>query len=155
MDVSPRQNPAYRPSLSTEATTRRRRIAWSIVLVVYAGAIFALSSFPISLGRALVPDFRVGFALHAAEFAVFYLLARRATGGTGLALVLTAIYAGTDELHQAFVPARTASAIDFGCDLAGGFAAALLRAGIARTRLLGRFRRLILASRESREERGT
>jgi hypothetical protein len=36
-----------------------------------------------------------------------------------LAIALAACYAATDELHQAFVPGRTASALDVGVDVAG------------------------------------
>jgi len=100
----------------------------------------------------LIDPLSIDLAFHAAEFAVFYLLAWRATGRSVLAIVLSVVYAGTDELHQAFVPARTASAIDFGCDVAGALLAAFVTAGIARMQLLGRFCGLILARRD--KERG-
>lgn len=58
---------------------------------------------------------------HMAEYAVLAILYRRAMGGTTQALLLTFLYAATDEWHQSFVPGRSASPIDVLVDTAGGF----------------------------------
>lgn len=64
---------------------------------------------------------------HVSEFAVLFLLLRRALGHTisgALALTITAIfltilYATSDEYHQSFVPGRTSSLFDVAVDSAG------------------------------------
>jgi len=153
MDVSPRQNPAYRPSLRMGIGVIRRRHLWIAALVVYAGAIFAGSSLPLRADPTRFPLARIDGLLHAAEFVVFFLLARKAIGSTAGALLASALYAGSDELHQAFVPGRSATLVDAAFDVAGAAAAALVRAGVARSRLLARMHRRILAIRGGREER--
>lgn len=71
---------------------------------------------------------------HFSEYAVLALLVRRAAGLSlppgstglkvaGLALLVAAAYAATDELHQSFVPGRTASLVDVLIDTSGAFAA--------------------------------
>ena len=155
MDVSPRQNPAYRPSPGTGPDVSRGRIAWAVFLVVYAAGIFALSSFPIGEGATRLPFMRFDGLIHAAEFAVLFVLARQAMGTTAGALLTSIVYAGSDEWHQSFVTARTASIADFGFDVLGIFVAALVYAGFRRRRLLARRCRRILAIRASGKERGT
>jgi VanZ family protein len=124
------------------STAMRRRI-WCSLLVLYAGAIFALSQMPITVGEPPFPHFDKCF--HAAEFALFLALAWKATSRRALlAFVLTGVYAGTDELHQLFVAMRTASALDFAADLLGAMIALLvLEFGrrlwqFGRRRILGR-----------------
>ena len=131
----------------------RRRHVWIAVLIVYAGAIFAGSSLPLRAVSTRFPLARIDGLLHAAEFAVFFLLARKAIGSTAGALLASALYAGSDELHQAFVPGRSATFLDAAFDLGGAAAAALVRAGVTRSRLLARMHRRILAIRGGREER--
>ena len=68
--------------------------------------------------------------LHMIEFAVLGVLCyrafRRAAGPFGagyavlLAIVTSSLYGATDELHQAFVPFRTATWPDWMADTAGG-----------------------------------
>jgi len=128
--------------------TMRRRL-WTALLVLYAGAIFALSQMPVSVGEP--PFAHFDKVLHAAEFALFAAIASRATDRRLLfSFVLTAVYAGTDELHQLLVATRTASALDFGADLLG--AALALLALEAASRLLGSRRRRILARSHSKVE---
>ena len=146
MDVSPRQDPAYRLSLAS--ITMKRRIWWGI-LIVYAGAIFALSHTPVAAGELPFPHFDK--CVHAAEFALFFALAWKALRRRALsAFLLTAFYAGTDELHQLFVATRTASALDWIADLIGAaIALALLLLG---PRLLGFLRHRILDRNHSKAE---
>jgi len=100
-----------------------RRRNWWALLILYAAAIFALSHTSVQSGALPFPYFDKLF--HAAEFGFFLVLAWLATGGRSLrALGMTALYAGTDEVHQLFVATRTASYLDFAADL-GGAALAL------------------------------
>jgi VanZ family protein len=72
---------------------------------------------------------------HVSEYLILALLVLRAlsreTGGKlsprrlALGLLITALYAVSDELHQAFVPGRTASIADVSIDVLGGVCGAL------------------------------
>jgi len=102
-----------------------KRRLWIALLVLYAAAIFVVSHRSVSVGEPPFPH--VDKLLHAAEFALFFALAWKATNRRfALSALLTVAYAGTDELHQLFVATRTASALDFGADLVGALLAALL-----------------------------
>ncbi len=112
-------------------------------MILYAGAIFALSHASIAAGEPPFQHFDKVF--HAAEFALFFAVAWKATGRRLLpTFVLTAVYAGTDELHQMFVATRTASALDLAADLLGATIALLVLASGRRLlaflsrRILGR-----------------
>ena len=73
---------------------------------------------------------------HFTEYAILALLAFRATYGSpqnlragnyyraaGIALLIAAGYAASDEFHQSFVPSRTASIFDVLIDTCGAFTA--------------------------------
>ena len=70
---------------------------------------------------------------HMAEYAVLFLLSRRAFSQSGSrrpdlhALLLCAAYAAGDELHQCFVPDRGPSPVDVMIDTAGALFALLAR----------------------------
>jgi len=140
MDVSPRQNPAYRLSRLDPAMKQR---LWILVLMLYAAGIAALSHLSFGGGEGWTPFVGFDKLFHAAEFALFYALAWRSTGRRRLlSLLLTAVYAASDELHQAFVPGRDASAFDFLADIGGAGAACLFLSLIRRLdRPLWRLRR--------------
>ena len=141
MDVSPRQNPAYR--LSLDKTPMRRRL-WFGLLILYAGGVFALTHLPVKPAELPFPYYDKCF--HAAEFALFFVLAWKATGRRILlSLVLTAVYAGTDEIHQLFVASRTASSLDYFADLLGAAIALLV---LVSSRRLWRFRRRRILDRD-------
>ena len=146
MDVSPRQNPAYRPSLAVMAMKRR---LWYGFLILYAGGVFALSHLPAT--PAEPPFLHFDKCFHAAEFALFLVLAWKAMDRHALrSFLLTAVYAGTDELHQLLVATRTASALDYSADLLGAVIALLLLECASR---LWRFRtRRILDRDQSKVE---
>ena len=97
---------------------------------LYAGLIFYLSS--LSQPEAYMPSLFLELgdkALHAIEYAVLGILCYRAfrhAAGTGaarhavlLAIIVSAGYGATDELHQAFVPLRQADIWDFATDAIG------------------------------------
>jgi VanZ family protein len=99
------------------AVSTRPRL-WVPVLL-WALVIFALSSVP-SLATGLGTwDLVLRKLAHAAEFALLAALLYRWLGRAPLAAVIGAAYAGTDELHQAFVPGRVASPVDWAIDVAG------------------------------------
>ena len=58
-----------------------------------------------------------------------------------LTIIICAIYAASDEIHQAFVPGRASEWIDFLVDVAGAIVGILLFHGIVALRYLGRQRR--------------
>lgn len=75
---------------------------------------------------------------HMAEYAILFLLYRRALAKSGArrpglaALCLCAAYAATDELHQAFVAGRGPSAVDVGIDTLGAAAGWGVRSAVRR-----------------------
>jgi VanZ family protein len=122
-------------------------------VVVWMAFIFAMST---GLGSAehtsrfigpflhwLLPDasaetiaglhFLIRKAAHFTEYAILALLLLRALGpggfrSLGLALLIAAAYAGTDEFHQSFVAGRTPSLGDVLIDTGGAFVALAMAA---------------------------
>jgi VanZ family protein len=123
-------------------------IEW-LVVVLWMGLIFVMSTdlgsgehssgLIMPILRALFPHaapapldhchFLLRKLGHLTEYAVLGLLVLRAVRDTwhlgwswstfGLALLVTAVYAASDEFHQSFVPSRGASVVDVGIDTAG------------------------------------
>lgn len=109
----------------------RRSVAEWLPSLAWAALIFAFSA---QADLTFTPDEDLDFVVrklgHMAIFGVLALLLWRALAATttlrrprAWALVLTVVYAITDELHQAFVPGRYASAGDVGIDAAGALIA--------------------------------
>lgn len=91
---------------------------WAPV-VLWAGLIFALSSIP-DLGTGLGGwDLLLRKIAHAGEYAVLGALLVRALPRPGAAVVLGALYAVSDEVHQSFVAGRMGSAVDVAIDAVG------------------------------------
>jgi len=117
-DTRPRNHAGLRPR-----GVRHRRFGalarlWLPVLA-WAALIFAVSSVP-DLGTGLGGwDLALRKLAHAAEYAVLGALLMRATGRAGLAFGLGALYAVSDEIHQAFVPGRTGASLDVAIDAIG------------------------------------
>lgn len=83
---------------------------------------FYLSSIPsLHANQFFLIDFIIKKGAHIGEFVVLYALVWRATSGKFVtSLVLCLLYSSSDEIHQAFVPGRTAALFDaFGFDLVG------------------------------------
>ena len=96
-----------------------RALSIWLPVVVWAAAIFALSSIP-SLGTGLGTwDLVLRKCAHVTEYAVLAFLLVRAIGREAPALLLGVLYAASDELHQAFVRGRHASPIDVAIDTVG------------------------------------
>lgn len=72
---------------------------------------------------------------HFSEYFVFALLLMRALRNEigdqmmrrrlGLSILITTLYAASDEVHQSFVPSRTASVVDVTIDALGGICGTL------------------------------
>jgi VanZ family protein len=100
------------------------RLRW-LPAALWATAIFHLSSQSRPLGRRW-PSLPSALA-HVFEFGVLAALLQRALAaepqrrqqGLAAAFFLTALYAASDEVHQLFVPERTASLSEYGLDLLG------------------------------------
>ncbi len=122
------------------AVVSRRLLAW-LPALAWAAAIFAVSS----RGSVGIPAFPgADKVLHFAAYALFGFLLAYGAAASGLAprwgVALGWAYGASDEVHQAFVPGRSADPADWAADalgvLAGTFAYARLRAwrrGRART----------------------
>jgi len=132
----------------------RSRWTWRAALLAYAAAIFVVSGMQMGEGPGLLPFPGGDKLLHAVEFAIFFLLARMALGRSSWAFLLTALYAGSDELHQAFVPTRDACFWDFVADLAGAAFAALIVSAFTPRSLLRRMAGRILGTPVQNRERG-
>jgi VanZ family protein len=106
-----------------EAVARRRALAWCAA-VLYAGAIFIVSSRP---GDELPSAFpHADKLVHAAVYGVLGALLAVAAGGGArrpgasvAALLLAAAYGASDEWHQGFVPGRDPSFFDLVADILG------------------------------------
>ena len=88
---------------------------------LWAAVIFASSSIQqITVAEFFLWDFAAKKVAHLAEYAVLYALILRATQKNWvLSFVLTMVYAVLDEVHQSFVPGRTAAVYDLGFDFSG------------------------------------
>ena len=92
--------------------------AW-LPVVAWALVIFALSSIP-SLGTGLGGwDLALRKIAHVLEYAILGALLYRAAAHEAWSVALGAIYAASDEFHQAFVPGRAGSITDWVIDLGG------------------------------------
>jgi VanZ family protein len=104
-------------------------------VVAWAALIFALSSIP-DLGTGLGGwDTLLRKLAHTAEYAVLGALLFRAAERAGLAFMLGALYAVSDEIHQSLVPGRLGSPFDVAID-AAGVACGIVLWQLVRTRRL-------------------
>ncbi len=102
-----------------------------IPVFIFMGLIFYLSSLqqadfggvpPVVLG----PE---GIIAHTIEYLILGFLVYRALANSSyplgkifiLALIISVLYGASDEVHQFFVPGRTASLSDLGADALGSF----------------------------------
>ena len=120
--------------MSGTVTARRGRspaVAWLLV-ALWAAVIFAFSSVP-SLGTDLGTwDLVLRKLAHLAEYAILGVLLVRATQQPRLAVLLAALYAISDEVHQTFVEGRVGAPLDVAIDTVGALVGVLAwRAGTA------------------------
>ena len=99
--------------------TSSRALTHWLLVVLWAGVIFALSSIP-HLGTGLGGwDTILRKGAHVTEYAILALLLMRAVGRKAPTLALGVVYATSDELHQSFVRGRHASPVDCAIDSVG------------------------------------
>jgi VanZ family protein len=88
------------------------------------GLIFYMSHQPAAEIPQFGPiDLLVKKGAHFGAYFILALLARRAVGRWDWALLLTAVYAISDEYHQTFISGRDGNIIDVIIDCLGGLAA--------------------------------
>lgn len=107
---------------------RKKILASWLPVIIWASVIFYLSSLKqVSTLSFFVYDFFLKKLAHVSEYAILYVLIFRATQKKYLlSFSLVMLYAVTDEIHQSFVPGRTATALDLGFDLSGSNIAAYI-----------------------------
>lgn len=95
---------------------------------LWAGVIFALSSAEqVTVSQFFIWDFIAKKTAHVLEYTVLFTLIFSPTGKNfALSFIITILYAVTDEIHQSFVPGRTAAFYDLGFDLTGANIAAYI-----------------------------
>ena len=113
--------------LTNSSPFKRFAYYWFPVLL-YCLLLFIQSSFPAS---EHVPKFDFSDKLlHAGAYAVLGFLIYRAFSAMdndattirliAISIFLTALYGASDEIHQYFVPSRSAEFLDFAADAIGG-----------------------------------
>ncbi len=89
--------------------------AWGAA-AAWAALIFWLSSRP-SIPAPAIPG--LDKVAHLAAYAVLGFLLARAAPGSLAAVALGLLYGASDEIHQTYVPGRTADPLDWVADAAG------------------------------------
>lgn len=114
-----------------------------LAVIMYAAVIFLASS--VSRLPAVSGRYETDKVAHFVEYFLFAMViwwALVASTGRGAAAVIAAViataYGGTDEFHQAFVPGRNSSALDWATDAVGAIAGAAVAYLTARVRGLRR-----------------
>lgn len=111
----------------------------TIAALIWAGIIFALSAVPdLRSGLPSFWDLVLRKLAHAVEFLILAILVHRAFGfrhTIWLTIVLSVLYAASDEWHQTFVPGRVGSLADVGIDALGVLAGALFAARTGKSHL--------------------
>lgn len=126
----------------TNSSPFKRFAYYWLPVLIYCLILFIQSSFPAS---EHVPDFDFSDKLlHAAAYAVLGLLLYRALNAMdkrippatliALSVFLTALYGASDEIHQYFVPSRSAEFLDFAADAIGGVVGVIAAMVIFRNR---------------------
>lgn len=116
---------------------RRALIAWAPACF-YMGLIWTLSSLTLTAPTEQPPHFDK--VVHFFEYGGLALLVSHACFRTwprhsrfrtgALAVLITVLWGWLDEIHQAFVPGRSAEVLDLVADTAGAFAGATARAAL-------------------------
>ena len=104
----------------------RRPLAW-LPATAWAGLIFWLSSLP-TVPAPEVPyiDKVAHFGAYAVLGALLAFAADRSRTPLAAAVLLGVLYGASDEVHQMFVPGRSADVLDWCADAAGVLAAVYL-----------------------------
>ena len=94
-----------------------RSEAWIVLLIAHSILIFSLSSIPGNDIPSQISPY--SYLLHFLLYIPYGALALLSLRRWDFALLLSAAYAASDEIHQYFVPGRTCSFLDFLADLSG------------------------------------
>lgn len=110
-------------------------VRFFLPVVLWAGVIFAFSSFPTGTATEIKwQDFVIKKSAHVIEYAILSVLLYRAFVNIGiakgkalvLAVIISSLYGMTDEFHQSFTPGREPHFRDVIFDTIGASAAALI-----------------------------
>ncbi|MFV2047674.1 MULTISPECIES: VanZ family protein [Bacillaceae] len=106
-----------------------KKVIFTLLPLLYMALIWTLSSFPADaiVNTPFSFDSLLKESLHLIEFAILYWLIAFAFMAHGrwtertswIAAAIAILYGLTDEIHQSFVPARSATVIDFVKDTIG------------------------------------
>ncbi|MEY4753358.1 MAG: hypothetical protein RJA44_1033 [Pseudomonadota bacterium] len=119
-------------ALSEQRWLRR---AAGLLATLLVAAIFILGSYPVVVDRVV---FMWDKAMHFSAYGVIATLLLLATRSWWLAGLLTPLIGAADEIHQIFVPGRSAGLDDWSADLLGTLAACLLARWLRRRALRNR-----------------
>jgi VanZ family protein len=101
----------------------KQRVLWVIAVVAWMALIYCFSDQPHSneVTKAYFGDFNywVRKGSHVTEYAILFVLSRRATSSNIAAFAISVLYACIDEWHQTFVPGRTGTPGDVLIDSIG------------------------------------
>jgi VanZ family protein len=105
-------------------TTYMKTIRMWGPVVVWMAIIFVFSVRPsVSVSGDYWLNFLFFKTLHVLEYAVLYILTYRATKNPITSFIIVIVYAGSDEIHQLFVPTREGRVRDVIIDTLGAVAA--------------------------------
>jgi VanZ family protein len=104
----------------------RKTLSLWLPVVCWMALIFGLSSIPHLSSGLGTWDLVLRKGAHMTEYAILAVLLWRALRNELAALAVAIVYAGTDELHQAFVRGRHASPVDVAIDALGASVGLLL-----------------------------
>lgn len=121
-------------ALSLENLQRTVRILAALTVAMSAAVLYVGGAQPVAVGLFPAPWDKLA---HLLTFAVVGMAAGLACGMRGWRMALCCLagallVGGMDELHQAFLPGRTASWADLAADAAGGLLGATLLAAADR-----------------------
>jgi len=126
-------SPSGGPQGRSRGAPTPRRLLWLLPALAYAALIFWLSHQPNPLpALTLEVSDKLLHAVEYAGLAALLVLGLTHLGTMGLrraallAVALAVAYGGTDELHQAFVPNRDASWLDWAADSTGALVGGIL-----------------------------
>lgn len=105
-------------------------LAWSAFLVIQSGSPTVGGFLARILAHFPAGADKVG---HAAAYTVLGALLTLATGRVWVAVLVSALFGVSDEIHQYFVPGRTAEVLDVVADAAGALVGALGVAFLSRS----------------------
>ncbi|MFA6602994.1 MAG: VanZ family protein [Candidatus Shapirobacteria bacterium] len=101
-------------------TTFYSRLFFWLLTILWMAFIFFLSArSTVGIGQTEVSRFLILKFFHLVEYFMLYILIRLASGSSKTALILTYLYAVSDELHQIFVPGREGKWLDTLIDFVG------------------------------------